>query len=84
MGNVVQVGKFIPCNICRKRQAIVLCDMPVGTAKTLHVRMKNGMTDYEDSFKKYTITCDRQVCEKCAVVVDSNFHFCKRCYLKLK
>lgn len=79
MGNVIKIGEFTTCNICRKRQATVLCDMPVGIAKNLHVRMKGGITDYENSFKSYTVTCDRQVCEKCAIVVNSNFHFCKRC-----
>lgn len=84
MGEVIEVGKFISCNICRKRKATLLCDMPIGRSQTMHVRNLDGTTDSENSFKEYTQTCDREICEKCAIEVNNGIHFCKTCYSKLK
>lgn len=84
MGEVVEVGKFISCSICHKRQATLLCDMPLGLEKTMHMRLENGLTDYENSFKEFTITCDKPICEKCAVEVNPEIHFCKSCIEGMK
>jgi len=78
MGDVVEVGKFIRCSICGKRQATVLCDMPIGSSKTMH------MPNIEDSFKEETITCDRHVCNRCCKEVGHNRHICRMCIEKLK
>lgn len=84
MGNAIEVGEFISCNICRKRKATLLCDMPVMIYKNMHWKNQDGTTDYVNSFKQGTFTCDRQICEKCAIEVNSGIHFCKICYSKLK
>lgn len=92
MGEVIKVDNFQLCSICRKRQAKFLCDMPIGKTKTLHitnrVKLPDGaytrVTDFEKSFKEYTITCDRVVCERCAIKVSEDIHFCKICKEKLK
>ncbi|WP_409229177.1 hypothetical protein [Gudongella sp. SC589] len=84
MGDVIEVGKFVPCDICKRRQATLLCDMPIMINKSLHRKKPDGTTDYENSFKEYTQTCDREICEKCAIEVNSGIHFCKICYSKLK
>lgn len=79
MGDVIEVGKLIKCSICGKRQATFLCDMPIGRIKNLHIK-----NDNKNSFKGWTVTCDRAVCEKCAIEVNSGIHFCKHCLSKLK
>lgn len=84
MGDVIEVGKFIKCSICGKRQATISCDMPIGSIKNLHWKKLDGTTDYENSFKEYTKTCDRVVCNKCAKEIGYDRHICKICLAKLK
>ena len=84
MGEVVEVGEITVCAICHKRKAKYLCDMPKSRGKTLHLKKENGVTDYENSFKWFTDTCDLPICEKCAVEVGGDIHFCKWCIEKLK
>jgi hypothetical protein len=84
MGKVIEVGELHACSICHKRQATILCDMPTGRIKTMHMRLPNGLTDYENSFKEYTTTCDKAVCEECATEINPGVHFCCECLLKLK
>jgi hypothetical protein len=84
MGEVIEVGKFQSCTICHKRQATLLCDMPIGRIKNLHWKLPNGLTDYDNSFKEYTKTCDKPICEKCSKEVNQGVHFCKICLSKLK
>jgi len=74
MGKVIEFAK---CSICCKRPAKYLCDMPIGIIKHMHLTKDN-------SFKEYTITCDKPICEKCAIEVNRGIHFCKRCFEKLK
>ena len=83
MGEVVEVGSFQKCSICHKKQATLLCDMPDGRVKTMHMRKSDGTTDYENSFKEYTKTCDKAICVDCAVEVNPGIHFCKHCMSKL-
>lgn len=72
------------CSICHKRKAEYLCDMPTARVKLLHIKRENGVTDYANSFKWTTLTCDRKVCKECTVEVGADIHFCKRCIKKLK
>ena len=67
------------CQICGKRKAEFLCDMPKGRAKMLHIKNPDGTTDYKNSFKSYTRTCDKRICDKCAVYLGNDIHFCKGC-----
>ena len=84
MGDVVEVGEITVCAICHKKQARFLCDMPISRGKTLHIKKENGVTDYENSFKWHTSTCDLPICITCAVEVGNDIHFCKDCVSKLK
>lgn len=72
------------CDICHKRKAEFLCDMPMFRSKTLHLKKENGVTDYENSFIWTTHTCDRKICRKCATEVGGDIHFCRNCVEKLK
>ena len=82
------VTKILPENeryqICRKRKAEFLCDMPVGRMRTLHFKNDDVTTDYENSFKWLTNTCDKSICSKCATEIAGDIHFCKKCIEKLK
>ena len=82
------VGKIVPenerCDICRKRKAEFLCDMPEGRILTLHIRKLDGSTDYENSYKWITTTCDAKICKECAVEVGNDIHFCMKCFERIK
>ena len=92
MGEVIDVGEFHTCSICHKRQATLLYDMPIGRVKNLHLsttkKLVDGTyfksTDYHNSFKEHTLTCDRDVCDKCSKEISIGVHFCKMCLSKLK
>lgn len=82
MNKVVKI--YDRCDICHKRKVEFLCDMPTFRSKMLHLKKENGVTDYENSFKWITHTCDRKICRKCAVEVGGDIHFCKCCMDKLR
>jgi hypothetical protein len=84
MGKVIEVETFQKCAICHKRQATLLCDMPSGRTKTMHMKKPDGTTDYENSVKEYTNTCDEAICSDCSIEVTPGIHFCKQCMTKLK
>lgn len=84
MDKIIKIDNFVLCAICHKRQATILCDFPTGRVKNFHMRNSDGTTDFENSFKEYTTTCDNPVCSKCAVEIKPGIHFCKKCYEKLK
>lgn len=71
------------CEICRKKKAEFLCDMPKGRTKILHIKNPDGTTDYKNSFKNYMRTCDKRICDKCAVDLGNDVHFCKDCMEKI-
>lgn len=71
------------CQICGKRKAEFLCDMPKGRTKILHIKNPDGTTDYKNSFKSYIRTCDKRICDKCAVDLGNDVHFCKYCMEKI-
>jgi len=83
MSAEIVMGNLVMCNICHKRIATKLCDMPVRRTKNFHIKI-NGMTDTNLSFKEYTATCDKYICDKCAAEVGNGIHFCKSCMSKLK
>lgn len=83
MGAKIEIGNIKTCNVCHKRIATKQCDMPVRIIKNFHIKI-NGMTDTNLSFKEYTATCDKYVCDECAVEVGNGIHFCKTCMKKLR
>jgi hypothetical protein len=76
--------EWIKCQICGKKLATKQCDMPIRRGKHLHLKKENGLTDYENSFKEYTTTCDRYICDKCAVSVGDGIDFCLDCFKRIK
>lgn len=72
------------CVICRKKKAEFLCDMPTNRMQPLHLHKENGVTDYENSFKWFTVTCDNPICKECAIEVGNDIHFCIGCADRFK
>lgn len=91
VGDIIDIGQFIKCGICRKRQSTILCDMPIGSIKNLHItkteKLPDGTnhksTDMKNSFREITQTCDKEVCSRCAKEVGHDRHICKMCLKKL-
>jgi len=54
------------CVVCRKRKATILCDFVVDEYWT------------SIDFQTHAQTCDRQLCEKCAVHLGGRTHFCPK------
>lgn len=71
------------CDVCHKRKAEYLCDMPINRSHPLHLRV-GGKTDYQNSFKWITNTCDKKICKECAVDMSGDIHFCKDCIKRIK
>ena len=84
MNEVTYIDEYVKCSICNKRKATLLCDMPKQQIMHFHVKLPIGETDFKNSFKKTTITCDNPICEKCATQVGAGIHFCKSCVTTLK
>ena len=54
------------CMICRKRKATKLCDFVVG-------EVWNSI-----DFKTAPMTCDKGMCDRCAVYLGGDTHFCPK------
>ena len=52
------------CWFCHKRKATLLCDFVVGWVQTTI------------DFRKTPQTCDRRICEQCAIHLGGDTHFC--------
>ena len=74
---VDKITKIIPagerCDFCKRREATLLCDVPV--MKTI----RYGREEIES----YTVTCDRKLCEYCTTRVHG-FDYCPDCIRKIK
>lgn len=76
--------EYIPsderCSICGKKRGKFLCDFPLARVQNMHLRdEKTGETDYKNSFKIWTRTCDRLICEDCVIDMGDGIHICKKC-----
>lgn len=73
-----KIAKIIPaderCVFCKKREATLLCDVPVMTVSS-HFR--------DIGFKHHIITCDKRLCEECTIKV-FGFDYCPDCMQKIK
>lgn len=58
------------CVFCKSNQATKLCDFPTGVIKTTI------------DFKTYRMTCDRPICDNCAVNIAEDVEFCPHCMEK--
>ena len=65
------------CMDCGKRKAEYLCDMP-SNPKFFHT-IQNGRRKLE-----IIRTCDRQICQRCAIEIAQNRHCCKKCASKIR
>lgn len=72
------------CEICKKRTATKLCDMPRYRASWAgHPPKVNGLPDYGVPMQ-YTVTCDRKVCDKCSVDQGGDIDFCIKCINEMR
>lgn len=62
------------CPFCGKREAKLLCDMPVNKV----IRHARG-----DCFYSHIMTCDKMICTECTTRVNG-FDFCPDCVKMIK
>ena len=73
-----ELSPYDRCTICGKKEAVFLCDFPGN----------NILFDFPDTETGEKIpiqqqsTCDRGICEDCAVEVGVDRHFCKACAMR--
>jgi hypothetical protein len=67
------IGEIVPveerCRFCKNKRATKLCDFPSGKWVSPHMVKKHGKT----------ITCDRPMCDDCAIEVSHDTDFCPEC-----
>lgn len=78
------------CSVCKKRTATRLCDFPIGTSRYVGHPPRGQMREakkHSVAWKKVemskTITCDKPLCDKCAIKVHENFDLCPSCRAKI-
>lgn len=83
MSNILPFGPL--CSNCKKRVATRLCDFPVATSRYIgHPPRSEMLRSQTVTYAFYTvrmsktITCDRPLCEKCAVKNGKNIDFCPK------
>lgn len=64
MGTKVFTLPENPCEFCKKRKATRLCDFVVGEFWT------------SIDFKTKRFTCDKPICDECALKLNDHFDFC--------
>lgn len=70
--------QWIPCQICGRKPATKQCDAPIGTTRTFICnRAARKLKITED-----TITCDKHICDDCAVSAGANVDYCLDCIEK--
>ena len=71
------------CVECKTRVATLQCDFPVARGHFCgHPPKVNGVVDLKEPMA-WTYTCDRPMCEKCAIDMDKGIHICTKCCTKL-
>lgn len=71
------------CSVCHKRQATRLCDFPIGTTHYIGHPPRAQMFEAQNiniAWKKVemdkTITCDKPLCDECAIKMGNQIDFC--------
>ena len=82
------------CSHCHKRPATRLCDFPIGRAKYIGHPPRSQMLQsqmnnvaFSEVKLSRTITCDKPLCDECAVKVGSEIDLCpthKEVFIKHK
>jgi hypothetical protein len=84
---IIEIGKLneteTVCTLCKIRKATVLCDFPESRSHFAgHPPKVNGAVNLKEPMS-WTNTCDRPMCEKCAIKMDNEIHICTSCCAKL-
>lgn len=92
MGDVIKIPeKTAVCACCQRRPATRLCDAPVG--RTRYVghpprseveKAKHTDTFWKDIRMSTTITCDRLICDWCAIEVIKGVDYCPDCAKRVR
>lgn len=79
------------CRFCKTSRATKLCDMPIGRSRYcghpprhLMEKAKNINYAFVSISMEKVITCDKEMCDKCATNVCSDIDFCPDCVMKIK
>ncbi len=81
---------IIRCPFCKRRRATFLCDAPVGCGSYVGHPPRYLVNAYAMHcyWKKidmsWTVTCDRPICDECAVEVARGIDYCPRCIERIK
>ena len=66
------------CKVCHKRKATRQCDCPKGHIQDVGHSLNGGAP------REWIITCDRLMCDECAVHIVGDIDFCPMCVQLIK
>lgn len=84
MGDIVKFEPGELCVFCKRRKATRACDFPVGRAHYVGHPPKIGGIIPPGVPMSYTMTCNRLMCDKCAMNIAHEIDFCPRCAARLR
>ena len=71
------------CSICKSRPATKLCDFPTGRSRYvghppryLMDQAKNTKYAFKEIQMQWAMTCDKPLCDKCAISTAHEIDFC--------
>lgn len=71
------------CSVCGKRKATKMCDFPVGKCqyighppRHLMQQAQNANVAWQKVEMSKTITCDKLLCDECAIQMGNGIDFC--------
>jgi len=71
------------CNFC-KQSASKLSDKVIGlVGLSGHPRRIDGIIQYKESMS-HNLTCDKPICDKCAIHLNEHMDICPDCYNLIK
>lgn len=83
MNTIIPFPTGLICTVCHKRQATRLCDFPIGRTHYIGHPPRSQMSEAQNAnvaWKKVqmdkTITCDKPLCDECAIHMQNNIDFC--------
>ena len=75
-----------PCSFCHKRPAARLCDAPIGTQRFVGHPPRFLAAYHPDHLSwniPRVITCDRPMCDACAVEIIPGVDYCPDCIKRI-
>ena len=88
--NIINILSQPRCSVCHIRIATKRCDMPIGRISYVGHPPRSEMEYSHMAFHKNiklepkTITCDRFLCDHCAIEIHNGIDFCPACVQKIK